>query len=249
MIVKKTPAEIEQMRDLGKLVASILKRLNKAIVPGETTTRQLDELAQRFLEEAGAYPAFKGYRGYPDALCVAVNEQVVHGIPTDTPLQAGDIVGLDIGAVKNGIYADGAWTFPVGEIDKDAQRLLNVTREALYQGIAQAKAGNRVGDISSAIQRYVEKNGYSVVRELVGHGVGKAVHEDPQVPNFGKPGQGPRLEPGMTICIEPMVNVGTKEVEYLGDKWTVVTKDRKLSAHFEHMIAITNNGAEILTEG
>jgi len=247
MIVRKSPEEVEKMRALGKLVARILRTLDASIVPGQTTTRQLDEMAQKMLAEEDAYPAFKGYRGYPDALCVAVNNQVVHGIPSDEPLQEGDIVGLDLGAVRDGYYADGAWTFPVGEISKDAQRLLNVTREALYQGISQAKAGNRVGDISSAIQRYVEKNGYSVVRELVGHGVGRAVHEDPPVPNFGKPNAGPKLEPGMTICIEPMVNMGTKDVDYLPDKWTVVTKDGKLSAHFEHMIAITENGADILT--
>lgn len=236
------------MRDVGRIVARTLRILSESIIPGKTTTRELDELAQRLLDEEEAYPAFKGYRGYPDALCVARNDQVVHGIPSDEPLEEGDIVGLDIGAVKGGYYGDGAWTYPVGEVSPEARRLLNVTKEALYQGLAQAKAGNRIGDISSAVQKYVEKNGYAVVRELVGHGVGRAVHEDPSVPNFGKPGSGPKLEVGMTICVEPMVNVGTKEVATLEDKWTVVTKDGKLSAHFEHMIAITSNGPDILTK-
>jgi methionyl aminopeptidase len=247
MIIRKSPEDIDNLASLGRLLASILRRLAESIRPGVTTTRDLDTLALRLLEENNVYPAFKGYRGYPDALCVAVNEQVVHGIPNDKPLLEGDIVGLDIGIVRDRYYADGAWTYPVGQVSKEAQRLMNVTREALYQGIAQAKPGNRVGDISAAVQRYVENNGYSVVRELVGHGIGFAIHEDPAVPNFGRADTGPRLEPGMTICIEPMVNMGTKDVEFLDDKWTVVTRDRKLSAHFEHMVAVTQDGPLILT--
>jgi methionyl aminopeptidase len=245
--VTKSPAEIEVLRELGRVVAVILRRLSESIAPGRTTTRDLDNLALELLAEHGCDPAFKGYRGYPDALCVAVNDEVVHGIPSGRVLLEGDVVGLDIGVTRGGFVGDGAWTYPVGEISGEARRLLNVTRESLFQGIAQARAGNHVGDISSAVQSYVEGHGYSVVRELMGHGIGRQMHEDPPVPNFGKPGSGGKLTDGMTICIEPMVNMGTKEVTTLDDGWTVVTKDRRLSAHFEHMVAITAQGADILT--
>jgi methionyl aminopeptidase len=202
---------------------------------------------QELFAAEGVYPAFRGYRGYPASACVSVNDEVVHGIPGERVLREGDIVGIDLGAVKGGYYADAAWTYPVGEVSQDAKRLLNVTREALFQGLAAAKAANQVGDISNAVQKYVEMQGYSVVRDLVGHGIGRAMHEEPNVPNFGKPKTGPRLETGMTICIEPMVNAGSREVETLSDKWTVVTKDGTLSAHFEHMIVVTPTGPDILT--
>jgi methionyl aminopeptidase len=247
MIDRKTPDEIDRMRDLGLLIARTLRTVSAEIVPNRTTTADLDLRVQELFAAANAYPAFKGYRGYPAATCISVNDQVVHGIPSDRVLNEGDIVGIDIGAVRDGYYADAAWSYPVGEVSAEAKRLLNVTREALFQGLAQAKAGNCVGDISSAVQRYVEGQGYSVVRELVGHGIGRAMHEEPSVPNFGRPKSGPRLEAGMTICVEPMVNAGSKEVETLSDNWTVVTKDGALSAHFEHMIAVTPTGPDILT--
>jgi methionyl aminopeptidase len=249
MTVLKTRAEIERMRASGKVVARALRVMSEAIIPGTTTPAELDALAAKIVEEAGGTPSFLNYRGFPANACISVNTVVVHGIPTNIPLEEGDIVSLDMGVVLNGWHADGAWTYPVGKISGEAQRLLNVTEESLYQGIAKARVGNRIGDIAYAVQRYVEGNGYSVVRDLVGHGIGRHLHEDPtSVPNFGKPGKGELLRDGMTICIEPMVNQGTFKVKTLPDKWTLVTADGKLSAHFEHTIAITRDGVEILTQ-
>ena len=248
MIYIKTRAEIEKMRESGKVVARSLRLMSEAIIPGKTTPADLDALAGRIVAEAGGTPSFLNYRGFPANTCISVNQGVVHGIPNKVPLEEGDIVSLDMGVLLNGWHADGAWTYPVGTISAEAQRLLNVTRESLYQGISKAKVGNRIGDIAQAVQRYVEGNGYSVVRDLVGHGIGRKLHEEPDsVPNFGKAGRGELLRDGMTICIEPMVNEGTFKVKTLPDKWTLVTADGKLSAHFEHTIAITREGVEILT--
>ena len=248
MTVLKTRPEIEKMRASGKVVARALRAMSEAIVPGKTSPADLDALAARIVSEAGGTPSFLNYRGFPANTCISVNQVVVHGIPTNVPLEEGDIVSLDMGVLLDGWHADGAWTYPVGSISKEAQRLLNVTEESLYQGIAKARVGNRIGDIASAVQKYVEKNGSSVVRDLVGHGIGRKLHEEPgSVPNFGSPGKGELLRDGMTICIEPMVNQGTYKVRTLPDKWTLVTTDGKLSAHFEHTIAITRDGVEILT--
>lgn len=249
MIVLKSASEIAKMRASGRVVARALREMSEAIVPGKTTPKDLDALAGRIVAEAGGIPSFLNYRGFPANACISVNEVVVHGIPGDIPLQEGDIIGLDMGVCIDGWHADGAWTYPVGNIDPAAQRLLNVSRESLYQGIAKARVGNRIGDISHAVQRYLEGNGYGVVRDLVGHGIGRQLHEEPHaVPNFGKPGKGELLREGMTICIEPMVNQGTWRVKTLPDNWTMVTADGRLSAHFEHTVAITREGPEILTQ-
>lgn len=248
MITLKTPAELAIMRKGGQVLARTLAEVSGSIVPGKTTPRMLDELAERLIRDAGGIPSFKDYREYPAATCISVNNVVIHGIPNDVPLEQGDVVDLDFGVYLEGFHTDSAWTFPVGDISPDAQRLLNISRESLFQGIAKAKIGNRVGDISAAVQKYVESNGYSIVRDLVGHGIGRNLHEEPSVPNFGKAGKGPALKEGMTICIEPMVNQGTHRVVTLPDKWTIVTADGKLSAHFEHTVAITRNGPEILTQ-
>jgi methionyl aminopeptidase len=235
------------MRESGRIVAKTLRLVSAAIAPGKTPI-ELDAMADQLIREEGGVPSFLGYRDYPAATCISVNQVVVHGIPTAIPLEEGDIVSLDFGVVKDGWHADGAWTYPVGDVSPEAQRLMNVTREALYQGIAKARAGGKIGDISHAVQKYVESNGYGVVRDLVGHGIGQSVHEEPRnVPMYGKPGRGESLREGHTICIEPMVNQGTWRVIFLDDKWTVVTADGKLSAHYEHTIAITRSGAEILT--
>lgn len=248
MIYHKNKSEIAKMRESGRIVARTLRLCSEAIVPGKTTPRDLDALAKRLIEESGGVPSFLDYRGYPASTCISVNEVVIHGIPNDNPLLEGDIVDLDFGVVKDGWHADGAWTYAVGAISAEAQRLLNVTRESLYQGIGKARIGNRIGDISNAVQKYVESNGYSVVRDLVGHGIGRKLHEEPSsVPNFGRAGKGELIKEGLTICIEPMVNQGRYEVRTLDDKWTVVTADGKLSAHFEHTIAVTKDGVEILT--
>ena len=247
MILLKKPSEIEKMRLAGRVVAKAIRVMSEAIVPGKTTPRELDAIGERIVHEAGGIPSFKGYRGYPAATCISVNEAVVHGIPNDNPLMEGDIVGLDLGVFIDGWHADGAWTFPVGTVSPEATKLMNVTREALYQGIAKARIGNVIGDISATVQRYVEANGFSIVQDLVGHGTGRKVHEEPSVPNFGKAGKGDRIKEGLTICIEPMVNAGTYKVKTMPDKWTCVTADGKYSAHFEHTIAITKNGPEILT--
>jgi methionyl aminopeptidase len=236
------------MRKSGKVVAHCIRAMHEAIVPGKTTPKQLDAITARIIAEAGGTPSFLNYRGYPAASCISVNEVVIHGIPSDVPLQEGDIVDLDVGVCLNGWHADAAWTYPVGRITPEAQRLLNVAKESLFQGIAKAKVGKRMGDIGAAVQKYVEQNGYSVVRDLVGHGIGRNLHDHPHdVPNFGKVGTGIRLDAGLTICIEPMVNAGGYEVETLDDGWTIVTADGSLSAHFEHTIALTKDGPDILT--
>lgn len=247
MIVLKSERELEYMRDAGKIVAETHREVSKAVAPG-VTTGELDRIAENYIRSKGARPSFKGYHGFPASICASVNEEVVHGIPGLRKLKDGDIISIDIGAEINGYHGDAAVTLPVGEIDEEIQRLLTVTEEALYKGISQAVIGNRLSDISHAIQKHVEDNGFSVVRDYVGHGVGRQMHEEPQVPNFGMPGRGPRLRPGMTLAIEPMVNMGTHEVITLSDNWTVITKDKKPSAHFEHSIAITDDGPEILTK-
>jgi len=215
-------------------------------VPG-VTTRELDQITEDVILARGALPAFKGYRGYPASLCASINEQVVHGIPNQRRLEQGDIVSLDVGASLNGYFGDAAITLPVGTVDPEAEHLLKVTEQALTLGIEQARKGNRLFDISFAVQSWVESHGFSVVRDFVGHGIGKSLHEEPQIPNFGAPHQGPRLEEGMVFALEPMVNEGTYEVKILSDGWTVVTADRKRSAHFEHTIAVTDSDPEILT--
>lgn len=247
-IVYKSKAEIEKIRASSRLVAETLQRLSEAIQPGRTTI-ELDRLAESCVTKHGAVPAFKGYRGFPASVCVSINEEVVHGIPSSSRrLEEGDIVSLDFGVLKDGYYGDAALTVPVGDVSDEAQRLLRIARESLYNGIDQAKEGAHLGDISHAIQKHAEGAGYFVVRAFVGHGIGAHLHEAPQVPNFGPPGQGPTLRSGMVLAIEPMVNAGTHDVRTLDDKWTVVTADRSLSAHFEHTVAITNNGTEILTQ-
>ncbi len=248
MIILKTPEEIEVMAQASKLVAETLEALKKEVRPG-VTTEQLDRLAEAFIVARGGRPAFKGYRNYPKTLCASVNEQVVHGIPSKRPLKEGDIVGLDWAPLVGGFYGDAAMTVAVGTVSPEAARLIKVTEEALYLGIEQAVVGNRLSDISHAIQRHVEAAGYSVVTDFVGHGIGRQLHEEPQVPNYGKPGQGPRLQYGMVLAIEPMVNMGGSAVRILEDQWTAVTKDGSLSAHFEHTIAIQPSGpARILTK-
>lgn len=246
MIIIKSSREIEQLRRPNAIVAEVLQRLRKAVVAG-ITTRELDQIAEEVILSMGAVPAFKGYRGFPASLCASINEQVVHGIPNQRRLKEGDIVSLDVGASLNGYFGDAAITLPVGSVDPEAQRLLEVTERALTLGIEKARKGNRLFDISHAIQGWVESQGFSVVRDFVGHGIGKSLHEEPQIPNFGSPHQGPRLEEGMVFALEPMVNEGMYEVKILSDGWTVITADRKRSAHFEHTIAITDGDPEILT--
>ena len=246
MIILKSLPEIEKMKKSNAIVAAILEELRKKIRPGVKTI-ELDRLSEDLALKKGARPAFKGYRGYPYSLCTSVNSEVVHGMPSERELKEGDIVSLDFGILNDGYYGDAAVTVPVGEITPGARKLMKITEEALYRGIAEVKAGNRIGDISAAIQGHVEAAGYSVVRDLVGHGIGKSLHEDPQVPNYGTGGRGIELKPGMVFAIEPMVNEGTYRVEILRDGWTVVTADGKLSAHFEHSVAITENGPVILS--
>jgi methionyl aminopeptidase len=247
MIRLKKPHEIEKMREAGKVVARAIHAMQTAIVPGKTTTADLDAIGAEVVHAGGGNCTFHNYRGFPGHFCISVNEEVIHGIAGKRVLNPGDIVDLDVGVTLDGWIADSAWTFPVGDIAPEVQRLLNVTRESLFQGIAKAKVGNRLGDISHAIQKYVELNGYSIVREMVGHGVGQQLHEEPSVPNYGKPGTGPVLKEGMTLAIEPMVNMGTAKIRTLSDNWTVVTADGKWSAHFEHTVAITKSGPQILT--
>jgi methionyl aminopeptidase len=246
VIIIKSPREIEQLRKSNALVAEVFHRLREIIAPG-ITTQELDQVAEEIILSRGAVPAFKGYRQFPATVCVSINEEVVHGIPGGRRLKEGDVVSLDVGANLNGYFGDSAITLPVGEIDQAGQKLLEVTERALYIGIEMAKVGNRLFDISYAIQTWVESKGFSVVRDFVGHGIGKSLHEEPQIPNFGSPHQGPRLEKGMVFALEPMVNEGSYEVRILSDGWTVVTVDGKRSAHFEHTIAITDGGAEILS--
>jgi methionyl aminopeptidase len=244
----KNASEIAHMRESGRIVARTLRLVSESINPGKTTLLELDALADRLIREEGGVPSFLGYRGYPNATCIALNNVVVHGIPTHDVVNDGDIVTLDFGVYKNGWHADGAWTYAVGAIKPIHQKLLNVTRESLMQGIAKARHGNTTGDIGAAVQKYVESHGFGVVRDLVGHGIGQNVHESPSsVPNFGKAGKGDRLKEGMTICIEPMINEGSWKVKTLDDGWTVVTADDKFAAHFEHTVAITKSGPEILT--
>jgi methionyl aminopeptidase len=247
MIIMKNDRELVYMRDAGRLVAQTHTEMKKAVRPG-ITTKELDSIAEDFIVSAGARPAFKGYNGFPATICASINEEVVHGIPGLRKLESGDIISIDIGTVINGFFGDSAVTLPVGEVTSEAQRLLEVTEQSLQEGIKKAVVDNRLFDISHEVQAYVESNGLSVVRDYVGHGIGRNMHEDPQIPNFGKPGRGPRLQAGMTLAIEPMVNLGTYEVVTKQDNWTVVTRDGKLSAHFEHTIAITDKGPEILTK-
>ena len=247
MIHIKTDEEIEKMRIANQIVAKSLKKLSEMVCEN-TTTDELDKAAEEMIIKEGARPSFKGYRGFPSALCVSVNEVVVHGIPGKKKLKKGDIVSLDLGTEYEGYYGDAAITCSVGEVSDEAKRLMKVTREALYKGIENAKAGSHLSDISHAIQQVAESAGFSVVTDFVGHGIGTSPHEDPQIPNYGPKGEGPILKKGMVLAIEPMVNAGNWQVNVLDDKWTVVTEDGRLSAHFEHSVAITDNGPDILSE-
>jgi methionyl aminopeptidase len=248
VIILKSPDEIEVMAKASKLVAETLQALKREVRPG-VATEELDRLAEEFIRARGGVPAFKGYRNYPKTLCASVNDEVVHGIPSKRVLKDGDIVGLDLGAIVDGFYGDSAVTVPVGAIPPGAVELLRVTEEALYKGIEQAIVGNRLSDISHAIQRHAEAAGFSVVTDFVGHGIGQQLHEEPQIPNYGKPGQGPRLQVGMVLAIEPMINMGGSAVRVLEDQWTAVTRDGSLSAHFEHTIAVQASGSpRILTK-
>lgn len=245
-IIIKSPKEIRLMREAGGVVAAAMDLLVSSIYPG-MKTRELDAIASREIKRLGAKPSFKGYRGFPANICVSVNEELVHGIPGDRILREGDIVSLDLGAIVDGYHGDAAVTVGVGKVAPEADRLIEVTRLSLELAIKQAKVGNRVGDISSAVQQFGEAQGYGVVREYVGHGIGRALHEEPSIPNVGEPGKGPLLRPGMTIAIEPMLNLGTWQTRALEDGWTVVTADGALSAHFEHTLAVTEDGPQVLT--
>ncbi len=247
MIVLKTSRELSIMRKAGKISQTALRLAGEAVQPG-TSTWELDKIVHSYITKMGATPSFLHYNGFPASACISVNDVVIHGIPRkETILKRGDIVSIDVGACYKGFHGDNAWTFPCGEISKEAQALLDATEQALFKGIEQARPGNRLGDIGSTVQGYVEARNYSVVREFVGHGVGAKLHEDPSVPNYGTPGRGVRLQAGMAIAIEPMINLGRKEIEVLKDGWTTVTKDHSLSAHFEHTVAITPDGPVILT--
>ncbi len=247
MIVLKTPEEIELMAQASRIVAAAHEVLKKEVKSG-VTTLELDKIAEEFIRDHGGIPAFKGYRNYPKTLCASINEEVVHGIPSKRALKDGDIIGLDLGAIIQGFYGDGAITVPVGAISQQLELLVNVTKQAMEKGIEQAVLGNRLSDISHAVQSHVEQHGFSVVRDFVGHGIGRQLHEEPQVPNYGRPGQGPRLQVGMVLAIEPMVNIGRCHVRVLDDQWTAVTKDGSYSAHFEHTISIQPTGpARVLT--
>ncbi|HOX15661.1 MAG TPA: type I methionyl aminopeptidase [Smithellaceae bacterium] len=246
MVILKQPDEIDKARASNRIVAEVLNVLREKVKPG-VTTRELNKIAEGVTEKRGARPAFKGYRGYPYSLCTSVNEEVVHGMPSNRVLVEGDIVGLDFGVCYHGLYGDSAITLPVGRVSEQATRLMQVTEQSLYSAIHQACDGNRLGDISAAVQETVETAGYSIVRDFVGHGIGKSMHEDPQIPNFGKKGRGIELQKGMILAIEPMVNAGKYKVKILSDGWTVITADGSLSAHFEHSVAITDNGPEILS--
>ena len=247
MVVIKTARELSKMKDACRISAEALRVAGEAIKPG-VTTYEIDAIVRKYIEKQGAIPSFLGYGGFPASACISVNNVVIHGIPSKKQiLKEGDIVSVDVGAYYEGFHGDNAYTFPCGKISAEAQALLDATKESLYEGINKALAGNRIGDIGSAVQQYVEARSYSVVRDFVGHGVGAKLHEDPSVPNYGTPGRGVRLIPGMTIAIEPMITQGTYEVEVLDDEWTTVTKDGKLAAHFEHTIAITPDGPKIMT--
>lgn len=247
MVTIKTARELSKMKDACRISAEALRVAGEAVKPG-VTTYEIDTIVRNYIEKQGATPSFLGYGGFPASACISVNNVVIHGIPSKKcVLREGDIVSVDVGAYYEGFHGDNAYTFPCGEVSAKAQALLDATREGLNMGIAQALVGNRIGDIGSAVQKYVEARSYSVVRDFVGHGVGAKLHEDPSVPNYGTPGRGVRLLPGMTIAIEPIINEGTFEVRVLDDKWTTVTKDGKLSAHFEHTVAITPDGPKIMT--
>ncbi|MFP4472291.1 MAG: type I methionyl aminopeptidase [Candidatus Omnitrophota bacterium] len=243
----KAPDDLKIMREGAGILSRVVKRV-AALVRPDQTTAAIDLLTEQLIEEQHCRPAFKGYRGFPAAACVSLNHEVVHGIPGETRLKTGDIVSIDVGLIHKGFYADMAVTVAVGEITDDRRRLMDVTRTALYEGIAQARPGQHVSDISHAVQQYAEANGMSVVRDFVGHGIGRMLHEEPEIPNYGPRGQGAVLQEGMVFCIEPMVNLGTDRTEILSDGWTVETADKKPSAHFEHMVAVTENGPDILTE-
>ncbi len=247
MIICKTQREIDIMRQAGRIVALTRLELKKHIKPG-ITTKELDTIAEEFIRSQNAIPSFKGYGGFPGSICASINEELVHGIPSEKALKDGDIISIDIGAKYNGYHGDSAWSFPVGSISEEAQKLLTVTEESLFEGLKQAKSGNRLYDISHAIQMHVENNGFSIVEEYVGHGIGQELHEDPPIPNYGLLHRGPLLKKGMTLAIEPMVNEGKRFIRVLPNNWTVVTADNKLCAHFEHTIVITDNGYEILTQ-
>lgn len=242
----KTPAEIDILRKAGKILASIIRELESSLKSG-MTTKDIDTLAEGFIRRANVLPAFKGYRGFPGCACISVNEEVVHGIPGPKVIKDGDIVSIDVGIIHDDYYSDTAVTVGVGHLTEACQKLIQVTKESLYSGIEQAKPSNRLSDISAAVQRHIEKNNFSVVRNFVGHGIGRQLHEEPEIPNFGEPHKGPVLKEGMVFAIEPMVNLGRHQTKILSDGWTVVTEDGKPSAHFEHTIAITNKGPEILT--
>jgi methionyl aminopeptidase len=246
MIITKSREEIEMMRESALVVSRTLGMIASEIKPG-VTTMQLDKLAEEFIREEGAEPGFLGLYDFPNTLCMSPNAQVVHGIPNNTPLVEGDIVSIDCGAIKNGYYGDHAYTFGIGEITEEIQQLLKVTKESLYIGIDQFRLGNRVGDVGFAIQKYCEDHGYGVVRELVGHGLGKTMHEDPEMPNYGKRGRGKKFIEGMVVAIEPMINLGTKNIKQLKDGWTILTADNKQSAHFEHDVAIVDGKPELLS--
>ncbi len=247
MIVLKTDRELKVMKEACRISAEALKLVGSAVEPG-VTTAELDRLAEEYIRKQGAVPNFKNYEGYPATACISINNEVIHGIPSSKRrIKAGDIVSVDLGAKYDGYNGDNAATFACGDISDEAKRLMDVTRESLYEGISAARAGGRIGDIGYAVQSYVEARGYSVVRQFVGHGIGTQMHEAPEVPNFGTKGRGVRLLPGMTIAIEPMINIGTPDVKVMPDGWTVLTKDGSLSAHFEHTVAITTEGPKILT--
>lgn len=247
MIFLKSPQEIELMGQAGRIVAEVMRSLQEVITVG-ATTREIEQFADNRIRTLGGRSAFRGYRGYPSSICASINEEVVHGIPSSKKLKEGDIISVDLGVLYNGFFGDAAYTFPVGSIDSETALLLKVTEESLYCGIDKAVVGNRVSDISHAIQLHAEQFGFSVVKSFVGHGIGRQLHEEPQVPNFGLPGQGPRLREGMTLAIEPMVNAGTFEVRILEDGWTAVTADGKRSAHFEHTVVVMPERARILTK-
>ncbi len=247
MIILKSPDELRAMRAAGKIVAQAHELVQEMVRPG-VTTWDLDQAVEKFLVQQNAIPAFKGYHGYPASICASINEVVVHGIPSKKMvLEEGSIISVDIGAFVDGFCGDSAWTYPIGDIEPEVQKLLTTAEEALFQGIEQARVGNRLSDISHAVQKHAEKEGFSVVRDYVGHGIGRKMHEPPQIPNFGPPGRGPRLKAGMALAIEPMINLGSFHVEVLEDNWTVVTRDGKWSAHFEHTIAVTEGDPVILT--
>lgn len=247
MIVTKNQREIELMREAGRIVALVHQTLKDFIQPG-VTTLEIDEICEKTIRDAGATPSFLHLYGFPNAVCTSINEVVVHGIPSDRKLKEGDIISVDVGACYKGYHGDSAWTYAVGHVSDDAAHLMKVTEESLYAGLAQVKPGNRLSDISHAVQVYLESHGCSTPRDYTGHGIGTNVHEDPAVPNFGAPGKGPRLKKGMTLAIEPMAHLGRCETDVLSDNWTVVTRDRSLAAHYEHTIVITDDGYEILTK-